>query len=286
MPAGQTVAEVRSRSLSDPPTYRPAYLDLIEEHLRAASRHRRNALVIQLVPLALAVVLCVILLAALPGGQALYLVIGILALGLVAVAASRSSGRLLRRMGARPERPGEMVRVHNMLQQLALTVGVARPEVVVVDHPAVEVMVVGTSERNAHLVVTSATPALLDVVELEALLAHALVRLKDLAMLPGVVATGWLVPLARVLPAPAAWLWARLGPEGPEEVDYRTVRLTRYPPGLRSALESVVSSRQSSGSNLPGGGALAHLWTVFDSTSPLPPPKASATTRCSILDEI
>ncbi len=240
---------------------RPAYLDLIDEHQAVGFTHRRRAVYILTLPCVLGLVVGgAIGVATLP----LYFAIPVaLVVGLVfaGVVRWRATPAVVKRVGARPAQADEFLRIDNMLETLSLTVGVGWPNLYVVDDERIEVMAVGIDDRHACLVVTSSVEARCTTMELEALLAHALVRIKDSSMAPGTVGVLAVVPFGGL----GRWVWSRLGPEPLEATDHRTVRVTHYPPALSAALAEIRDSAELSGNRKrPGGASVGHLWTVPD----------------------
>lgn len=266
---------------------RPAYLDLIDEHASVARLHRRRAWALLVLPAVVGLVVGAAATVAFLPVWAAVLAGCVLAVVLSVWARRAAPGIVLRSVGARDPRPGELVRVDNMLEELSLTVGVPRPAVYVADSAQIDILAVGLDARRSSLVVTSGFVDGLDVMETEALLAHGLVRIKDHLTAPATVAVTTLVPLARVLPGPGRALWCRLGPEMPEETDYRTVRVTHYPPGLLQAFGTMQVRHRTSTPGLPGGAPVAHLWTAPDEAPPtLPVEGAAIALRRAILEEI
>lgn len=180
------------------------------------------------------------------------------AAGVVGVVVAALVGALVRAMGASlttwivgasPAGPERQPRVHNLLDRLCPSAGVARPEVWVLDSETPNAMLVATAERRARLVVTAGLVSRLSRVELEAVLAHELMHLRSGDAIPSTVAVA------------AGWpLLAGIACAGRErDADLAAASLTRYPPGLAAALESLDGPGA-----LPVGGLAArlsaHLW--------------------------
>ncbi|MGH9124451.1 MAG: M48 family metalloprotease [Acidimicrobiales bacterium] len=198
-----------------------------------------------------------------------------------------SEALILRLVGASPADPIAHARLFNLVEGLGAGAGVAPPTLLVVADPALNAMTIGRSPRQATLIVTSGLLEQLNRVELEGVLAHELshVRSDDVlsatlavtlfglwarparaaaASGPSAMAATLLVPICALA---GLGLQKAVAPNREQQADAAGVRLTRYPPGMVSALEKV----RRSGSVLGGGGAspaTAHLWLC----APVPPP--------------
>jgi heat shock protein HtpX len=168
-------------------------------------------------------------------------------------------GAALRDAGARPADPRHLPRYHNLVAGLCQAAGLPKPRLYVVDSDAVNAFTVGRDPERAALVVTRGLLTGLNRVELEGVLAHELnhawswgARLATLG-----VALGRVPGLLR-LAAP---------PRREFDADEAGARLTRYPPGLVSALRKLSAS----GDPPPGGRGLGHLWIVAPGDPTHPP---------------
>jgi len=140
-------------------------------------------------------------------------------------------------------------RLYNMAEGLAATVGVRCPRLAVLDSDSLNAMVSGARRGRELVVVTSGLLEELDVVELEAVLAEVLYRLRhgEVAAETVLVAT---FGLGRSV---------LLGAGRDTRLDAGAVRITRYPPALTSALEKM----ETKGSVVPGQTERsAHLWVA------------------------
>jgi Zn-dependent protease with chaperone function len=234
----------------------------------AAHANRRRALTLCVLPwLVLGVLVGVVLTAA---GLAL---IGLCAFVGVTVVGSlvlwrRASHVLTHALGARACREAEQPRVYNLVEGLCATMGLPVPEIRVVDSPTPNAMAVGRDPRAAVVVVTSGLAESLTLVELEGVLAHELVHVKRHDTVLGAVAVCVARPWALVKGATAgAATVHRLVGRGREfAADERAVAIVRYPPGLRSALDSMVDHPASSAPWPSGSGRTAALtrWLWID----------------------
>jgi heat shock protein HtpX len=181
--------------------------------------------------------------------------------------------------GARRAGPDEQAEVKNLIEGLGPTMGVAAPALFVVPDRAPGAMVIGTGRRHAALVVTAGLAERLSRIELEGVVAHELAHLKAGEQVAGTLAGAVLGPLGAVWP-----LWRRplFRPVAQREAraDLAGVQATRYPPGLRSALEAL---RQCPAPGPRGrrGFLVAHLWISW-------PPRddRELETRIEILGEL
>lgn len=225
----------------------------------AANRRRATVL---LAVLALVVAAVVSVLGALAGAGLLGPAIGVAAAAAVALTAYRTSTAVvLTRARARPAGPLEYARLHNLVEGLCAGAGLPTPDVYVVDNDSLNAFVAGRAPRDAVITVTTGLAERLTRIELEGVVAHLLSRVKNLDILPLTLAVTVVGPLSRVLPpAPAARLLdAAVGTRREALADITAVTLTRYPPGLISALEKL---RDASTAVQPAGRAAARLWLV------------------------
>jgi len=166
----------------------------------------------------------------------------------------------LRDAGADPADPERLPRYHNLVNGLSQAAGLPMPRLYVVDSDAANAFSVGRDPERAALVVTRGLLTGLNRVELEGVLAHELnhiwswgARLATLG-----VALGRVPGLLRLVAPPRREFYA----------DEAGARLTRYPPGLVSALRKL-----SAGDPPPVQPRLGHLWIV--ASDPTHPPVAA-----------
>lgn len=219
---------------------------------------RRSAVVLGASGIAVAaVVLVVLLLLGLPWLVAV--VAGVVAGLAASVGLHLLAWRVLLRLtgSTSPSGPVEAA-LENVLEGLCVSHGIPTPELRVINSPSVNSLAAARTPAHAAIVITTGAVEQLERIELEGLLAHHLCRIRrgDAAFetLAGVLlawplsAVGWLRRrvMDRVLP-PGRGLAA----------DFEAVSLTRYPPGLLSALMTL--SRQSAQVPSPTVAAL-HMW--------------------------
>jgi hypothetical protein len=180
----------------------------------------------------------------------------------------QAPGAILRSIGAQPSLEWERPRLHNLVEGLCATMGLAPPTIYVVDSAVPNAMALGRSPDQASLVVTSGLERALTLVELEGVLAHELVHIKR----QYTVLAGAAVVSTRILTvvAGAAWGVARVhrlvGPGRAFDADQRAARVVRYPSGIGSAL-ALMAAGQPSATPWPSpAGRLALLtrWLWID----------------------
>lgn len=230
---------------------------------QSKQNHRRVRLLLCGFASAVFIVAAVILaiVVALAGGPVLLAVVPALlvAASAAAVLSRRAHGMALARIGALPADIAIHARLHNLVEGLCASAGLAKPDLYVLDDPAPNACAVGRDPRHASVVVTSGLLENLTRIELEGVLAHELSHIKndDVA-----VATLAVVLLGRVAPSSVA---SAIGANREAVADVTGVALTRYPPGLISALEKL--SHDGAALRSPDRAA-AHLWIEPPSTIP------------------
>jgi hypothetical protein len=157
--------------------------------------------------------------------------------------------RALAGLGATTADPEEHPRLHNLVDGLCAIAGVAKPELHVQPDDRADICSLGVDGQRAHLIVTTGLLRDLTRVELEAVLAHELAHIKQLDIAPATVLAGLAPTVAG--PIVRAVIGRRPATDdfGIEpHADLEGVRLTRYPPGLITALEKVAATpREASG---------------------------------------
>lgn len=243
--------------------------------------NRRRAVAIVAVPAAAAVVVVIAL-------ALVSIVVGAL-VAFLAVAAMASVYRgaesaVLAVSRARPSEPADHPRFHNLVEGLCVAAGVTKPRLYVVDDPALNAFATGRARRDAAIGVTSGLLDELTRIELEGVLAHELSHVKALdtrvstlaacfiagpALVvdvaarrrraggpAGAVATLGLV-FVPLLPVVARLVRLAVGTDRETVADLAAVSLTRYPPGLITALEKMGRTSTAVASATR---ATAHLW--------------------------
>ncbi len=180
---------------------------------------------------------------------------------------------------ARPADGPEYQRYHNLVEGLCIAAGLPKPRLYVVDDPAPNAFATGRNPKHAALAVTTGLLGEMNRVELEGVIAHELSHIKNydiLASTVAVTAVGAIVLLADLglrfwifggdrdestsaglgiilaiasiallIFAPIAAQLMQLSMSRKRELlaDATGVQLTRYPPGLASALKKLETDQ-------------------------------------------
>lgn len=197
-------------------------------------------------------------------GVVVGLVVGQLVLGLLvgfavgaaiaAMAYFKADAKALKASGATVADAGHYQRLHNLVEGLCVAIGLAKPQILVVEDAALNAFATGRDPKHAALVVTTGLLEQLDRVELEGIVAHELAVIRAHDTLVGTVA----VTLAAGIPVVGrSLLSAVLRPDRETSADIAATAITRYPPGLIAALEKLRN-----GSNVVrrAKASSAHLW--------------------------
>jgi len=221
------------------------------------ARNKRRTLVILGALFALVFVVLGALALVLGGGPVGVAVAFGVALGAAWVSFAGSERMALAATHAHPAPEEQYRRYHNLVESLCVAAGLPKPRLYVVDDPVPNACATGRNPKRAALVVTTGLLDGLNRVELEGVLAHELSHVKSYDVLVTTVAVGAVGPVARLLGPLGGYLMrTATDPDREYVADASGVLLTRYPPGLRSALEKLRDDR----------GAIRHATTV---TAPL-----------------
>ena len=176
-----------------------------------------------------------------------------IALLVVGPVARRASGRVRAWIGGRRATVEEFPRLHNTVDGLCLIHGIDPPDLYVLDVPTGNAAVLGDRHRAVLIVTTGAVDSL-DLVGLEALVAHAVARCRD-----GDLADETAAALFGRVPV-IGQLARRLGDrDRAMAADLAGAELTRYPPGMQYALTTLSGL----GSTVVGAPtSTAHLWLL------------------------
>jgi heat shock protein HtpX len=196
---------------------------------------------------------------------------------------------------ARPADPQEYARLHNIVEGLCIAGGLPKPGVYVIDDPAPNAFATGRDPKHAAIAVTTGLLEKMNRVELEGVVAHELshIRIYDIlsstlavtmvgaaALLAdmGVRMMWWnggrvarsgdrdsrgnplaLIGFALLILAPivAKAMQAAISRNRETLADVSACQLTRYPPGLISALEKLQADTTVTHA---ASTATAHLW--------------------------
>ena len=230
-------------------------------HQAAVNRRRATLLLAGIGGVAFVVLWVVLAVAGLPLAGVPVAVL--LAGGLVAFLVSRADEHALARCHALPADPVAHARFHNVVEGLCVAAGLPKPALHVVDEDAPNALTLGRTPRTASIVATSGLLEKLTRIELEGVVAHELTHIKSADSLVSTIAVA---TVGRVAPG---LVTKAVG--GPRETlaDVTGVSLTRYPPGLISALEKLRDDPSVLRSPDP---AIAHLWIEAPVAEPLCPP--------------
>jgi heat shock protein HtpX len=207
----------------------------------------------------------------------------------------KSDAVALRMSRARPADPVEHARLHNIVEGLCIASGLPKPRLYVIDDAAPNAFATGRNPRHAALAVTTGLLERMNRIELEAVIAHELSHVKNYDILVSTLAVtlvgvlvllsdfairfmwfgggsgrrsdrdggaGAFVALFGFLLLILAPLFARIMQAAVSRrreslADVTGVSLTRYPPGLISALEKLRDDQTVVHS---ASRATAHLW--------------------------
>ncbi|HEY3208739.1 MAG TPA: M48 family metallopeptidase [Actinomycetota bacterium] len=204
---------------------------------------------------------------------------------------------VLRAARARPVTHEEEPRLHNIVEGLALAAGLPKPTVYVVPEAAPNAFATGRDPEHSSIAVTQGLLEKMNRVELEGVIGHEMSHIRDRDILLGTIVATLVGAVVLIAEFMLRWFWwggGRLGRgrdrEGGEGfailvalgivfailapffaqvikmamsrrreylADAEGALLTRYPPGLASALRKIAAD------NTPmrvANNATAHLW--------------------------
>ncbi len=196
---------------------------------------------------------------------------------------------------ARPADPETYRRLHNLVEGLCIASGLPKPGVYVIDDPAPNAFATGRDPKHAAIAVTTGLLEKLNRVELEGVIAHELSHIRNYDILVSTLAVtlvGFVALITDIAIRMMWWNGGRVRREGDHGnhanplaflgffllifapiiaramqatisrrretlADVSAVQLTRYPPGLISALEKL---RDDTTVTHSASTATAHLW--------------------------
>lgn len=223
---------------------------------RKAAAVRRALASFGIMPGMVVAVVVALLVGPLLGLLAVVLVAAVWA-SLVWLRARSSLTRLIDVVGAVPAAAGTGdARWANVIDGLCATSGLDGVELLVVDRPEANALAASSSDRDV-VVVTRGLVEALSLVELEGVGANLLGRIRDGSARYGTEVFGLLGPFLGSLAAADRLVADGLGDQRDVHSDLAAVEVTRYPPGLASALAHM----DRIGTAVPGAApATAHLW--------------------------
>jgi len=196
---------------------------------------------------------------------------------------------------AKPADPERYARLHNLVEGLCIAGGLPKPGVYIIDDPAPNAFATGRNPEHAAIAVTTGLLEQMNRVELEGVVAHELSHIRNYDILVSTLAvtlvgtvalisdmairTMWwnggrvsrsgdrgggsnplaFVGFAMLIVAPivAKIMQATISRRRETLADVSACQLTRYPPGLISALEKLKEDTTVTHS---ASTATAHLW--------------------------
>ncbi len=155
-----------------------------------------------------------------------------------------------------PVDPDSMVAFRNALNGVAILTGVSEPDLRLIDSPAANAMIAADGDTST-VVITAGLLEGQGTVQKEVLAAELLCRLRDGSARLGTLAAGLPPLVRRAAGLGPASLASTLGDQRATRTDFDAVAVTRYPPGLIEAFESMAER----GTAVPGADPeTAPLW--------------------------
>jgi heat shock protein HtpX len=196
---------------------------------------------------------------------------------------------------AHPADPQQYARLHNIVEGLCIAGGLPKPGVYVIDDPAPNAFATGRNPNHAAIAVTTGLLAKMNRVELEGVVAHELSHIRNYDILISTLAVTMVGAAALLADMGVRMMWwngGRVARSGDRDsrgnplaligfallilapivakamqaaisrnretlADVSACQLTRYPPGLISALEKLQADTTVTHS---ASTATAHLW--------------------------
>jgi heat shock protein HtpX len=201
----------------------------------------------------------------------------------------------LRVSRAQPADPQQYQRLHNLVEGLCIAGGLPKPGVYIVEDPAPNAFATGRNPEHAAIAVTTGLLDMLNRVELEGVVAHELSHIRNYDILVSTLAVTMVGAVALMADLAIRMMWwngGRVSRRGDHQdtnnplafvgfgllivaplvakamqatisrsretlADVSACQLTRYPPGLISALEKLQEDTTVTHS---ASTATAHLW--------------------------
>jgi heat shock protein HtpX len=208
----------------------------------------------------------------------------------------KSDAVALRMSRAVPADPTQYARLHNLVEGLCIASGLPKPRVYIVEDEAPNAFATGRNPQHAAIAVTTGLLDKMNRVELEGVLAHELSHIKNDDILVSTLAVTMVGLLAIISDVFIRMMWFNGGRRGRDDregggtfpflavigfalllvapllgkllqfavsrrreslADVSAIEMTRYPPGLISALEKL---RDDSTVVSASSRATSHLW--------------------------
>ena len=195
---------------------------------------------------------------------------------------------------AKPADPQQYQRLHNLVEGLCIAAGLPKPKVYIVDDPAPNAFATGRNPKHAAIAVTTGLLEKMNRVELEGVIAHELSHVRNYDILVSTLAVTLVGSIALLTNFGMRMMWwngGRVRRSGDRDggnplallglvllifapfiakamqaavsrrretlADVSACQMTRYPPGLISALEKLRDDTTVTHSATT---ATAHLW--------------------------
>jgi len=196
---------------------------------------------------------------------------------------------------AKPAPPDQYARLHNLVEGLCIAGGLPKPGVYIIDDPAPNAFATGRNPQHAAIAVTTGLLEKMNRVELEGVVAHELSHIRNYDILVSTLAVTLVGAVALMTDLAIRTMWwnggrvSRSGDRGNQGnplaivgffllilapiaakamqatisrrretlADVSACQLTRYPPGLISALEKL---KEDTTVTHAASTATAHLW--------------------------
>ena len=196
---------------------------------------------------------------------------------------------------AKPADPAQYRRLYNLVEGLCIASGLPQPAIYIVDDPAPNAFATGRNPEHAAIAVTTGLLGMMNRVELEGVVAHELSHIKNYDILVSTLAVTLVGAVALVTDMAIRMMWwngGRSRRSGDQDnggnplaiigfallilapfvaramqatisrkretlADISACQLTRYPPGLISALEKLQADTTVTHA---ATSATAHLW--------------------------
>src|SRR4051812_2600230 len=220
----------------------------------------------------------------------------VVATGLAVVSYWKSDAVALSMSRAQPADPTEYARLHNLVEGLCIAAGLPKPRVYIIDDVAPNAFATGRDPKHAAIAVTTGLLDKMNRIELEGVVAHELSHIKNYDILVSTLAVTMVGIIALVSDFAIRFMWWGGGRRNNNDrdnggagaiialvgfallilspiiakvmqlaisrrrealADFSGVEMTRYPPGLISALEKLQADQTVVHS---GSKATAHLW--------------------------
>jgi heat shock protein HtpX len=230
------------------------------------------------------------------GNGLLFTLIALVISGLIAFTSYWKADKIALSVSrARPAPEDEFQRLHNLVEGLCIAGGLPKPGVYVIDDPAPNAFATGRNPNHAAIAVTTGLLEKMNRVELEGVIAHELSHIRNYDILVSTLAVTMVGAVALMTDMAIRTMWwnggrvARRGDHGNSTnplayvgiillvvapiiaklmqatisrkretlADVSACQLTRYPPGLISALEKLQADTTVTHA---ASTATAHLW--------------------------